>query len=446
MDNTQLERLRAFRHHLYRIMQCRRDALFEIMDALLSTPMIESPAHLSLAPYFQRKWGSVYDALNAGTMDHFAMEQLVAQYPLSQGPAWYAIDASVWPRCDAETSPERGYYYHHLRHSNGQPIVAGWNYSWLVQTPAQCSSWVAPQRMRRMKPGENPNQVAVEQIRSHQRQLATRGTLPTTIYSLDAGYDPVQMGVALNAAERVCLLIRLRAGRCFYADPPTTPTGGRPKRHGDKFVCDDPTTWPPPTQEWIGDDPRYGQVRLRAWGGLHAIPATHGKHVTPQAKPIVKGWVIRLEVQRLPKPTKLPEPLWLWWWGNIPPSLEEVWQAYAARFAIEHLFRFFKQVLKWATPKLRSPEAADRWTWLLIAVYVQLRLAQPLVAEHRLPWHRPLPVERLSPARVRRAFSYLLPMLGSPVTVPKACGTSPGRPKGRRSRPAKRIPAVKLTA
>ncbi len=441
-----MEVLRAFRHQVYTNLRCRRDAQFEIIDAVLTAPVIESPAHLSLAPFFQRHWGSIYDALNAGTMDQAAMERLVAQYPLNNGPAWYAIDASVWPRCDAETSQERGYYYHHSRHSHGQPIVAGWNYSWLVQTPRQCSSWVAPQRMRRMQPGENSNQVAAEQIRSHQRHLTQENKPQAAIYSLDAGYDPVQMGEALKNAEAVCLLIRLRAGRCFYADPPTTPTGGRPKRHGAKFVCDTPTTWPAPTAEWSGDDPRYGPVRLRAWEGLHAIPATQGKHPTPQAKPIVKGWVIRLEVERLPKPTKLPEPLWFWWWGKVPPALEEVWRAYVARFAIEHVFRFFKQVLQWVTPKLRSPEAADRWTWLLVAVYVQLRLAQPLVADHRLPWHRPLPAERLTPARVRRSFSALLPKLGSPVNVPKACGRSPGRPKGKRSRPAKRIPAVKLTA
>jgi hypothetical protein len=300
--------------------------------------------------------------------------------------------------------------------------------------------------MRRMKPGENPNQVAVEQICSHQCQCDIGRKTQTAIYSLDAGYDPIQMGVALKESEGVCLLIRLRAGRCFYANPPTTPTGGRPKRHGAKFVCDDSTTWPTPTDEWAGDDPRYGHVRLRAWGELHAIPATHGKHTTPQAKPIVTGWVIRREVQRLPKPTKLPEPLWLWWWGKVPPSLEEVWRAYVARFAIEHVFRFFKQVLKWTTPKRRSPQAADRWTWLLIAAYVQLRLAQPLVADHHLPWQRPLPVERLTPARVRRSFFALLPHLDSPANVPKACGRSPGRPQGRRSRPAKRIPAVKLTA
>lgn len=42
--------------------------------------------------------------------------------------------------------------------------------------------------------------------------------------------------------------------------------------------------------------------------------------------------------------------------------MAEVWQAYVARFAIEHTFCFFKQTLKWTTPKLRAPQAADRWT------------------------------------------------------------------------------------
>jgi hypothetical protein len=446
MTTPDMEALRAFRHQVYTNLECRRDAQFEIIDAVLTAPVIESPAHLSLAPSFQRKWGSIYDALNAGTMDQPAMEQVLTETPLATETNWYAIDGSVWPRCDAETSPDRGYYYHHSRHSDGQPIVAGWNYSWLVQTPERCSSWVAPQRMRRMQPGENINQVAVEQIRSHQCHLTKRRKQHDAIYSLDAGYDPVQMAVALKDTDAVCLLVRLRAGRCFYADPPNTPTGGRPKRHGAKFICAEPSTWPVPTCEWGADDARYGHVRLRTWSGLHAIPATHGKHATPQAKPIIIGWVILVEVEQLPKPSKLPEPLWLWWWGKGPPSLEEVWHVYVSRFAIEHLFRFFKQVLKWTAPKLRSPAAADRWTWLLIAAYVQLRLAQPVVADHHLPWHRPLPVERLTPARVRRSFSGLLPYLGSPVNVPKAGGRSPGRPKGRRSRPAKRIPAVKLTA
>lgn len=102
--------------------------------------------------------------------------------------------------------------------------------------------------------------------------------------------------------------------------------------------------------------------------------------------------------------------------------------------------------LKWTTPKLRSPEAADRWTWLVLLAYVHLRLARPLVLDHRLPWQAPLPAEKLTPARVRRAFSQLLPMLGRLASVPKPCGRSPGRPKGRKSVPSKRFPAIKLTA
>ncbi len=77
-------------------------------------------------------------------MDLPRLERLVAAACHDQQTTWYAVDASVWPRCDAETSPERGYYHHPYRHSHGQPIVAGWNYSWLVQLPQRCSSWTAP--------------------------------------------------------------------------------------------------------------------------------------------------------------------------------------------------------------------------------------------------------------------------------------------------------------
>jgi hypothetical protein len=50
MNTEALERLRAFRQHLYTTFGCRRDALFETLDALLTAPVIEHPAYLSLAP------------------------------------------------------------------------------------------------------------------------------------------------------------------------------------------------------------------------------------------------------------------------------------------------------------------------------------------------------------------------------------------------------------
>jgi hypothetical protein len=237
----------------------------------------------------------------------------------------------------------RGSYHHHSRHSHGQPIVAGWNYSWLVHIPERCSSWTAPLRVRRMTPGETSNQGAAEQIRSFLRQRGARQPRPT--FTFDAGYDPVQVGVAL-AGEDMGALVRLRSGRCFYADPPKEPTGGRPRRQGTKLVCDDPTTWPTPSDEWSMPDTDYGWVRLQCWNELHAIPHNHEKKGTRQARPIVRGTLIRLEVERLPKRTKAPVPLWLWWWGPEPPDLETIWRVYIARFSIEHTFRFCKQVRK----------------------------------------------------------------------------------------------------
>jgi DDE superfamily endonuclease len=442
MNTPEWEALRAFRQQVYTLCGCRRDALFETLDAVLSAPTLETPAHLSLAPHCQRGWGSLYDALNAGTMDLAHLERLVASYSFEPQTSWFAVDASVWPRCDAETSPDRGYYPHPYRHSHGQPIVAGWNYSWLVQVPLRCSSWTAPLRVRRIIPGENVNTVAAEQIRSWLEQMDPPASTP--IFTFDAGYDAVQLSLAL-ADLPVCLLVRLRAGRCFYADPTAQPPTGRPRRHGAKFVCDEPATWPAPSDQWTMSDSQYGSICLQAWSGLHPTPQNHATRGTRRPRPLIRGTLIRLDVERLPRPTKAPVPLWFWWSGSTPPELSEIWQAYIARFSLEHPFRFFKQTLHWTTPKLRSPSAADRWTWLLILAYVHLRLARDAVADIRLPWQTPLSSERRTPARVRRAFSHVLTQLGSPVGVPKPCGRSPGRPKGQRSPPAPRFPAVKLT-
>lgn len=82
MKTTEVEELRAFRTQVYRMLGQRRDALFEILDAILTASVLEAPVHLSLAPTFQRKWGSIYDALNVGTMNLRQIEHLVAEYPM----------------------------------------------------------------------------------------------------------------------------------------------------------------------------------------------------------------------------------------------------------------------------------------------------------------------------------------------------------------------------
>jgi hypothetical protein len=135
--------------------------------------------------------------------------------------------------------------------------------------------------------------------------------------------------------------------------------------------------------------------------------------------------------------------LWLWWAGPGTCDLDLAWRAYIRRFDLEHTVRFCKQTLGWTTPRPRHPEQADRWTWLVLAGYTQLRLARQVAADVRLPWERPRPRPRLSPYRVRRGFPQLLVRLDSPAAAPKPSGCPPGRPKGRCSGPATRYPAVK---
>jgi len=101
---------------------------------------------------------------------------------------------------------------------------------------------------------------------------------------------------------------------------------------------------------------------------------------------------------------------------------------------LEHTFRMFKQVLGWTAPKIRDPAAADRWTWLILAVYAQLLLARPLAADLRHPWERPAPPGRLTPARVRRGFRRIRAMTPCPASAPKPGKPGPGRPQGSKNR------------
>jgi hypothetical protein len=251
MDTSHLASLAAFRAATYASFGRRRDALFELCDTLLTTGPIPSLPLLSVQPQQQRRWGSLYDALAVGEISASTLERLLSRHPLDGGDPIYAVDVSVWPRCDAETSPERALYYHASRHSAGQPIGAGWAYSWMAQVGFARESWTAPLRVRRLRPQENSNVVAAEQIKAFLPHLPIAAPLPWFLF--DAGDDPVQLPQALGDTP-AAILVRVRSGRCFYADPTTQPRTGRPRRHGHKCACDAPATWLPPESELTVED------------------------------------------------------------------------------------------------------------------------------------------------------------------------------------------------
>jgi hypothetical protein len=448
--------LRAFRLSFYECLHRRGDALFELADAILAADgAAPSPAHLSLEASHRRGWGSLYAALRRGRIDAEALRDLLARHPLALGdadePPVFAVDVSVWPRCDAETSPQRGFYYHPSRHSAGQPIVAGWAYQFVSQLNFVRESWTAPMDVQRVRPTQDTNGVAASQVGALLGRLEG-GEVSIPLFVFDAGYDPVKLQLALE--ESACqILVRLRAGRRFYGDPSLSDPPahiGRPRRHGPKMKCNDPSSWPEPSSEHVCEDDGHGTVRVRAWAKMHPKVQNHQGRGSRGPLPIVVGTLILVEVERLPRGERRREPrvLWLWWHGSegTAPDLDLIWRSYVRRFDLEHTFRFLKQGMGWATPRVRHPEQADRWSWLVVAAYTQLRLARACVADLRLPWERRYDAGRLTPVRVHRVVSAFLADLGTPAKAPKPCGRSPGRPKGRLSGRAKRYPAIKKAA
>jgi hypothetical protein len=281
MPTSPLARLGAFRNELHACYTRRADALFELGDALLctQTPLL-SLAHLSLEPVHQRGWGSAYAALARGRIQVERLRHLLVATLPDTDPLVFAVDVTTWPRCDAECSPDRGSYYHPSRHSAGQPIIAGWAFQWICQLSFDRDSWTAPVDARRLHPLEDTDQTAAAQIRALLGRLPASEAVPLVVF--DGGYDSAQLTLDL-AEQPARALVRLRSDRCFYADPPPRPPGtnGRPCRHGAKFNCADPTTWPIPSATLACQDDQYGSVTVTAWAGAASHPATPSRSRQP---------------------------------------------------------------------------------------------------------------------------------------------------------------------
>jgi hypothetical protein len=439
--------LTDFRSSFHQCLSSWGDAPFELTDAALCSPApVGSVPSLSLEPEFRRSHGSLYKSLADGDVDEAQLRRLLVEHRPKDWPLVFAIDASTWDRWDAECSPERGLHYSASKYSAGQPIVAGLSYQWICQLNWAPDNWTAPVDVVRISPRMDATTATVDQVKRLVGLLPGDGDAPLFVF--DADYDPIAIGHDL-AGVRAEVLCRIHDDRVLYADPPSRPnrppeTGGRPPRHGRRFKCSDPKTWPKPDARLTAIDRRYGTVTVTAWHEVHPRLSGRGHWTGYEVPPIVKGSVIRVEVEHLPKPTaRTKKTLWLWWSGEGEPDLDLCWRAYLRRFDIEHTFRSVKGTLGWTTPSVCTPEQADRWTWLVMAPYTEHRLARSLVDDLRLPWERPRAPTQLRPARVRRGFRRLRASIGTPASPPKSSTPGPGRPKGTRKPSRTRYPAVK---
>jgi hypothetical protein len=295
----------------------------------------------------------------------------------------------------------------------------------------------------RLGPADDAAAVTADQLRHVAERLIAAGQWQPgdrdMLIVMDAGYDVMRLAWLLRDLP-IELVGRLRSDRNLRLPAPPRvyqPKGGRPPKHGKEFRLAKPETWTEPSVLTVNDTPRYGKAEARAWDRLHPELQQRSAWIDHESElPIIEGTLIRLKVDHLPRDRDAP-PVWLWSsaTGADPDDVDFVWSSYLRRFDLEHTFRLFKQSLGWTRPRMRDPHAADRWTWLVIIAYTQLRLAAPLTVDQRKPWEK---VTRsgtvLTPTRVRRGFRHLRPHLPCPARVPKPSRPGPGRPPGSKNR------------
>ena len=91
----QFNNLIEFRQAVYECGLIRaRDAQFELLDALLLSPLVRSFAELSLSPAFRRKWMSAYEAMRKGKQDREWLERYFMRLVPSRPFLVFPLDAA----------------------------------------------------------------------------------------------------------------------------------------------------------------------------------------------------------------------------------------------------------------------------------------------------------------------------------------------------------------
>jgi hypothetical protein len=229
-------------------------------------------------------------------------------------------------------------------------------------------------------------------------------------------------------------LIRARRDQVLYRPPPArTHKRGAPRKDGERVQGRDPTTHGQPDVDWLGTDGEGQTVQVSCWRDLHLRQA--------REVPIT---LVRLRRSRARRTKRDPHESWFWWLGGPLPAMEELAGLYRRRYGQEHGYRFDKQDLLWAKPRLRTPAQMQCWTDVVAIVHNQLVLARRLAEAVRRPWEaRGRPA---TPRQVRRAMGRIIAQLGTPARVPQRRGKAAGRAPGARVKRAERYEVVRKSA
>jgi hypothetical protein len=277
---------------------------------------------------------------------------------------------------------------------------------------------------QRIRSDQTSVQVAAAQLRELAPLLGCRPIVATDRWYSCAPFLLLTEGLPFDK------LLRLKRKRVLYRAAPA-PTGkrGAPRKDGERFQGGHPSTSGEANGSWQGTDSNGQAVEVTWRTGLHLSKARH-----------IEVTVIRVLRKLATDRPRDPRESWFLWDGSFDACVPEVALGYRRRYAHEHGYRFEKQALLWAKPRLRTPAQFERWSQVVAIVQNHLVLARPQVQPSLRPWETKQ--REASPQQVRRAMAKIVVQLGTPAKSAKPRGKSTGRPKGTLIQAAPRYPVV----
>lgn len=450
--------LEQFRQTLYQNFNNRADTLMEAVDALCSSPGVQSPVELTLAGCYRRSYSTLYKAIDVLRWQPLQLAGLLAPYlPAPQARAFWllGVDVTPQPRPYAPTLQDRGMVYQPNLVRGNKPVTVGHQYSSVALLPeaeAQATaSWLLPLTTQRVATTDDKELVGARQIDG----LLCAANLPfphaLCVEVGDSSYSKPAYLHANRHHRNLVTIARVRSNRTFYRQVVTDKTQsgrGHPTWYGAAFSLSDPTTWSAPdattTLTQVNQRGKPYQVEIQAWHNLLMRGHQQPIPLPMQQHPFTLLRIVHTDKQGVPRHK---HPLWLLVMGprRSELNLAQSYHAYVQRYDLEHFFRFGKQKLllvDFQTPETRREEA---WWQLIHIAYAQLWLARKVAALLPRPWERNLPTmqtRRTSPTLVQRDFARIIRHLGTPAQPPKRRGNSQGRPNGYKLPPRPRHKVV----
>jgi hypothetical protein len=430
-----LSTVNEFRHGVYGCLGNAKDALFNTIDALSSEAGARSFPELSLSPFFERTWASLYEALEDGQIDAERLRQVFLQcapLPAAGQYVFLGVDTSNLYRPEADTAADRTLVPMANLPKNAHAACPGWVVSHVVLLPQQAGQGTFVLDTVRVISTELATEVAARQLQAVVALLVARGLRPIIIG--DRWYACAPFLARMSDVEAGCLL-RVKSNRVFYRPAPARRPGqiGASRKDGDRFQCSDQSTHGEPDETWEGIDAKGSRVQVRCWKQLHLRTARW-----------VEVSLIQIIRHGASESARDPKMSWFVWKGDEPAPLAEISPTYRLRYSHEHGYRFDKQILLWDVPRLSTPERTERWTQVVACAHNQLVLVRPLLEGCYRPWETRRSVLTLS--QVRRAMPTLLQQLGTPARPPQPRGKAPGRAKGFHPKPRPRRPVIRKTS